>query len=125
MFATIIISQNEEVHPRQDEDGDGTDFEIVTPNPNVLPQVAQILGAIFSGTLNITRIADGTVGLVPNFLRNQIRGLVKLLTGETVNFHTPATTTTPLPTPVKVFLQKNCIHGLENKKIANFTESNF
>jgi len=87
---TVIVAENERnVYFRQDED-DGDDV-VPTPNPNVLPQVAQILGAIFSGTLNITRILDSTVGLVPNIVQNQFQYLIKLVTGENVNL--TATTT--------------------------------
>lgn len=63
----------------------------MTPNPNVLPQVAQILGAIFTGGLNISRVVDQTFGLVPNVLRNQVGGIVKLLTGENMASSTAST----------------------------------
>ncbi|CAL8081619.1 unnamed protein product [Orchesella dallaii] len=79
-----IVSARGDRQPRQDEEILEGAEEIldVTPNPNVLPQVAQILGAIFSGSLNITRVVDQTFGLVPNIVRNQVGGIVKLLTGE-------------------------------------------
>jgi hypothetical protein len=88
MFA-VIVSQNEDgIYFRQEDDEDEA---AVTANPNVLPQVAQILGAIFSGTLNLTRIVDSTVGLVPNLVRNQVQGLVKLITGENINLTASST----------------------------------
>lgn len=92
----VIAAQNSQLrrYPRQDEDEEEA---VPTPNPNVLPQVAQILGAIFSGNLNLTRIVDSTVGLVPNLVRNQIQGLVKLLTGENVNLTGETTTAVPPP----------------------------
>ncbi len=82
-----IASARGDRRPRQEDE----DEESVTPNPNVLPQVAQILGAIFTGGLNISRVVDQTFGLVPNVLRNQVGGIVKLLTGENMASSTAST----------------------------------
>lgn len=87
-----VISARSDRKPRQEDEDE--DVASITPNPNVLPQVAQILGAIFSGSLNITRVVDQTFGLVPNIVRNQVGGLVKLLTGESMDT-TAATTVAP------------------------------
>lgn len=82
---------------RQEEDDDDG-----TLNPNTLPQVAQILGAIFAGNLNLTSIVDKTFGLVPDALRNQVDGLFKILTGQSA-----ATTTTTTPKPAKKPVKRN------------------
>src|ERR1700761_7181777 len=63
----------------EDDDGDDED---ITFNPNTLPQVAQLLGAIFAGNLNLTSIVDRAFYLVPNTLRNQVSGVFSLLTGQ-------------------------------------------
>ncbi|ODM91146.1 hypothetical protein Ocin01_15536 [Orchesella cincta] len=91
-----IISARGDRQSRQDEEivEGAEDILDVTPNPNVLPQVAQILGAIFSGSLNITRVVDRTFGLVPNIVRNQVGGIVKLLTGENMEAAAAASATT-------------------------------
>jgi len=99
-----VKEEDLQLFTRQDDDDDAAAG--ITPNPNVIPQVAQILGAIFSGSLNITKIADGTVGLVPNILRNQVAGFVKLVTGENVNLNPTTTTAVPFIPPFEPIFEE-------------------
>jgi hypothetical protein len=75
-FAAISVQQRQS---RQEEDD--IDDEDTTFNPNTLPQVAQLLGAIFSGNLNLTSVVDQAFYLVPQNVRNQVSGIFKLLGG--------------------------------------------
>lgn len=93
LFAVIAANNQRESRQFEDED-DGDDNEGF--NPNTLPQVAQLLGAIFSGNLNLTNIVDRAFFLVPDTLRNQVSGIFQLLTGQP---------TTAAPTPAAVTLK--------------------
>lgn len=77
---------------RQDDDDE--DEEGVNINPNTLPQVAALLGAIFSGNLNLTSVVDKAFFLVPDAVRAQVSGIVKLISGQPAEEPLAATTTT-------------------------------
>lgn len=65
--------------------------------------MAQILGAIFSGNINITSVADQTVGLVPGLIRAQLMSLTNILSGQSrLPTFPPFFRTTPRPTTQRV-----------------------
>ncbi|CAG7816365.1 unnamed protein product [Allacma fusca] len=98
-FFTLVAADNgRELFGRQEDDE-----EDVTLNPTILPQVAQILSAIFHGGLNISRVIDRTFTLAPVALRGQVEGLFKLLTGSDAK---TTTTSAPATTPPKKKIQR-------------------
>ncbi|CAG7821914.1 unnamed protein product [Allacma fusca] len=93
-FFTLVAADNgRELFGRQDDDDDDGG---ATLNPTVLPQVAQILGTIFGGGLNISKVVDQSFNLASATIRNQVEGIFKLLTETGI-----ITTTTPAPTTTK------------------------
>lgn len=67
--------------PPDEDEEDDIDPETATINPHTLPQVAALLGAIFSGNLNLTNVVDKAFHLVPDTVRNQVTGLFGILGG--------------------------------------------
>ena len=96
-FFTLVAANNARETFSRQEDDDDDENRVPTLNPHILPQVAQILGAIFAGSLNISAVLDQSFTLVPGFLRNQLDGIFKLLTQQQM----ATTTTTAQPAKAK------------------------
>ncbi|CAG7720684.1 unnamed protein product, partial [Allacma fusca] len=95
--------------PRQEEEtaaggaGDDDEEPNTTRKPSqILPQVANLIKAVFGGNINLTSYVESAATYLPRPIGNQLVGVVKLLANNPGSKYTTTTTTTTTPATTSI-----------------------